>query len=39
VRTVGRERPRRLNSDSRGHSGNENPFSMQVDPLQNIVRG
>jgi hypothetical protein len=37
VRAVRRKSPRRLNSDSRRRSGNEHPFSTQVDPLQDIV--
>ena len=37
LRAVGRKSPRRLNPDARGHAGDENAFSMQIGPRQNIV--
>ena len=37
LRTVGRKSPRRLNADARGHAGDENAFSVQIDPRQNLV--
>ena len=39
LRAVCRKSPGRLNSNARGHAGNENPFPMQVDPRQDIVCG
>jgi hypothetical protein len=37
VGAVGRQSPRRLNADARGHACDENAFSVQIDPRQNIV--
>ena len=37
MRAVGRKSPRRLNPDARGRAGDENAFSVQIDPRQNIV--
>jgi hypothetical protein len=37
VCALGGKSPRCLNSDARGHSGNEDPFAVQIDPFENIV--
>jgi hypothetical protein len=37
LRAVGRKSPRRFNPNARGHAGDENAFSVQIDSRQNIV--